>query len=326
MINLEEIARKLDKILNGIDTEIPAGLSSPVTDEYFFMVYSEGLYLSTLADMRNGERKNFIPVIVGAYGGENNPVENLGEQDRNVLVQVLFPVRFKENMYELENYLFQCFVGRLLTVGSQKCVCNTSPAQFGELQDFSFNEFNQWVATNYKRPLDKTETYMSMTLNLYLSTANGVGSAGGFVYGNSYTTKLKLYTSDDFLTSYEENNPIFIQTNPTASLSPASQQILGDVYSRGMPMSAAYSRQLTLYVKASSFYAALIEAYLNRSYQDFILEIKDDYGFTVSGFTTAETTGKLYFISDLVINNNKGELMTIVLGLADYIEDAPSGD
>ena len=324
MINLEEIARKLDKILNGTDSDIPNVLPSPVTNEYFFMVFSEGLYLSSIADMRNGERKNFIPVIVGAYGGENNPVEGLGEQDRNVLIQILFPVRFKENMYELENYLFQCFVGRMITVGNQKCVCNTSPAQYNELQDFSFSEFNKWVETTYKMPLDKTETYMAMNITLYLSTANGVGSNGGFVFGNSYTIKLKLYTNNSFVTSYTEDSPIFIQSTPTANLSPASQQILGYSYARGMPQTAAYAKQFTLYVKQSNFYAKLIDAYLGRNYQDLILCVKEDYGFTLDGFVTAETNYKAYYISDIVINNRKGELMTIVLTLGDSLDNAPS--
>ena len=325
MINLEEIARKLDKILNGIDTEIPTGLPSPVTENYFFMVFSEGLYLSTIADMRAGERKNFIPVVVGAYGGENNPVEGLNEQDRNALIQILFPVRFKEQMYELENYLAECFVGRLLTFGNQKCVCNISPAQYGELQDFSFTEFNEWVEHSYKKPLDKTETYMSMTVNLYLSTAKGVGSEGGFVYGNSFTTKLKLYTSDSLSTYYEEEAPVFIQATPTANAAPASQHILGEDYARGMPQSTAYSKQITLYVKQNSFYAALIDAYINRKYQTYLLGLKDNYGFSVSGFTTSETTEKLYYISDIIVNANKGQLMTIILTLGDYLEDVPSG-
>lgn len=325
MINLEEIARKLDKILNGIDSEIPTGLPSPVTDNYFFMVFSEGLYLSTVADTRAGVRKNFIPVVVGAYGGENNPVEGLAEQDRNALIQVLFPVRFKEQMYELENYLAQCFVGRLLTIGSQKCICNVSPAQYGELQDFSFNEFNQWVETNYKMPLDKTETYMSMTLNLYLSTAKDVGSNGGFVYGNSFKTKIKLYTDDTFQTVYEEDSPVFIQATPTTNSAPASQHILGEDYARGMPESTSYAKQITLYVKQTSFYAALIQAYIQRKYQTFIVGLRDDFGFTVQGFDTSESTQKLYYISDLIVNVNKGELMTVVLTLADYLEDAPSG-
>ena len=322
MINLEEIAKKLDSMLNGIDTDVPSGVVRPV--DYLFCVFSEGLYLSSIADMRNGERKNFIPVIVGAYGGENNPVEGLGEQDRNVLIQILFPVRFKYKMYEFENYIFQCFVGRLITVGNQKCVCNTSPAQYNELQDFSFSEFNKWVETTYKMPLDKTETYMAMNITLYLSTANGVGSANGFLYGNSYTTKLKLYTSNDFLTSYSEDAPIFIQATPTANIAPASQHILGDDYARGMAESTAYSRQITLYAKQSSFYAALVDAYINRKYQNYLLGIKDDYGFTVDGFTTSETTEKIYYISNLIVNANKGQLMTIIITLADSLEDAPT--
>ena len=324
MINLEAIAKKLDKILNGIDTDIPTGLVSPVTDEYFFMVFSEGLYLSTIADMRNGERKNFLPVVVGAYGGENNPVEGLGEQDRNVLIQILFPVRYKEKMYALEDYLFQCLVGRMITVGNQKCVCNISPAQYNELQDFSFAEFNHWVETTYKKPIDKTETYMAMNITFYLSTANGVGSNGGFVYGNSYKTSLKIYPSESLIYSYDDDEPIFVQTNPTVDISPASQQILGDSYARGMPQSAAYSRQITLYVKQTSFYAFLVQSYLTRTYQDLILQVKDDYGFSVTGFTTAESTGKMYYISNITINANKGAPMTMTLTLADHLRDAPT--
>ena len=320
MINLEEIARKLDKILNGTDSDIPLGLASPVTDEYFFAVFSEGLYLTSIADMRNGNRKNFIPVVVGAYGGENNPVEGLGEQDRNVLIQVLFPVRFKENMFELENYLFQCFVGRLITINEQKCVCNTSPAQFSELMDFSFNEFNNWVETSYKVPLDKTEVYMAMNITLYLSTAKGVGSAGGFIYGNSYTTKLRLYDSDAFDNYVDEDNPIFVQCNPTVSLSPASQQILGDSFAKGVPQSAAYSRQITLYCKDTNFYAILIAKYLARSYQSAILAVKDSYSLKTTDYVIAETNYKNYYISDMIINNAKGQLMTIVLTLTDYIQ------
>ena len=30
---------------------------------------------------------------------------------------------------------------------------------------------------------------------------------------------------------------------------------------------------------------------------------------------------KLYYISDIIINANKGELMTVVLTLADYLDD-----
>lgn len=322
MINLETIAKKLDDVLNGIDTDIPNGLVNPVTNDAFFKVFSEGLYLSTIADYNVG--KNFFPVIVGAYGGENNPVEGLGEQDRNVLMQILFPVRFKEQFYELEDYLDQVFVGRLLTFGSQKAVCNLSPAQFNELQDFSFNEFNKWVETTYKQPLDRTETYMAMNITLYLSTAKNVGIEGGFIYGNSYHTELRFYYDDTFDNYSEDKNPIFVQANPTTNISPASQQILEENYARGMPQSAAYSRQITLYCKTTEFYAVLINKYLNRQYQNIIFEIKDSYDFNVSGISTVESTPKLYYVSDIIINASKGELMTITLTLADYLEDAPS--
>lgn len=316
MINLEAIAKKLDKILNGIDADIPTGLLSPVTDEYSFMVYSEGLYLSTIADNRSG--KNFLPVIIGAYGGENNPIEGLGEQDRNVLVQILFPVKFKEKMYMLEEYLFACLVGRMITIGEQLCVCNTSPAQFSELQDFSFVEFNEWVENTYKMPSDTTETYMAMNITLYISTAKDVGSDGGFVYGNAFTTKLRCYiSSSEYI---EENSPIFAEATPTGNFSPASQQVLGENYAKGLPQSSAYAKQITLYVKRTIFYATLISKYLSRSYQDTIIAMKDSFDFGASYSSTKESDYKKYYISDIVLPISKGKLLTITLTLSDILE------
>ena len=88
-----------------------------------------------------------------------------------------------------------------------------------------------------------------------------------------------------------------------------------------MPQSAAYTRQITLYVKNTAFYACLVEAYINRTYQTLVFGVKDDYGLTVSGFDVSESEEKLYYISDIIINANKGDLMTVVLTLADYLDD-----
>ena len=323
MINLETMAKKIDSILNGTDPEIPNGLVSIANDNFFFKVFSEGLYLSENYDSNSG--KNFIPVIVGAYGGENNPVADLGEQDRNVLIQILFPVRFKTDMYDLEEYLDTVIVGKELTFGTQKAICNISPAQYGELQDFDFVEFSKWVENIYLQPIEKMETYMSMTLTLYISTAKKVGG-DGFVYGNSYTTSVKVGTTltnhSISGTYYEDKNPIFVGTGDTLSNSPASQQLLGDTFAKGLPITSGYGKQITLYVKNDSLYVFLVKRLHNRTFNDLIFELSEDTGLTeiVSDVVTPITFTHLYYVTDMILNINKGQLMTLTLTLADYLE------
>lgn len=313
-MNLEIIARKLNNILNGTDTEIPSGLVSPVTDNYFFRVFSQGLYLSEIDDMNSG--KNFIPVVVGAYGGENNPVPELGEEDRNVTIQFLFPVRFKERMYDIEsNFLIPTFVGKLLTFGSQKAVCNLSPAQFGELQDFSFEEFNSWVINNYKMPVDKVETYMSMEIVLYLSTAKNAGETNGFVYGNTLSQSISIKLADAQTPFFTDDSPIFVGMEDNASVSPASQQLLGENSAKGFGQSTAYVEQINFYFKANTSYITLLENYKNRKVQEMIISLTDTYALPIN-----KSFARSYYIANMSINFSKGSLVVVSISLGDLLE------
>lgn len=317
-MNLETIARKLDKILNGIDTEIPTGLVSPVTDKYFFHVFSQGLYLSEINNMNSG--KNFIPVVVGAYGGENNPVPDLGEKDRNVTIQLLFPVRFKEQMYDLEDYLDTVIVGKLLTFGSQKAVCNLSPAQFGELQDFSFDEFNRWVTNNYKRPLSKLETYMSMEIVLYLSTAKNSGELNGFVYGNTLSQSISIKLVGAESAFFTDDSPVFVSMEDNASVSPASQQLLGESSAKGLGQSTAYVEQVNFYFKANASYTKLLEHYKDRKVQDMIITLTDTYTLPNTDNQFPGSFARSYYISNITINFVKGALVVVSIALGDFLE------
>ena len=316
MINLETMANKIDNILNGTDAEIPSGLTSPANDNYFFKVFSEGLYLSKVFDMNR--KKNFIPVIVGAYGGENNAIEGLNEQDRNVMIQILFPVRFKQEMYLLEEYLDEVFVGRELTFGTQKAVCNVSPAQYGELQDFDFNQFNAWVENNYLQPIEKMETYMAMSITLYISTAKNVGNEGGFVYGNSYTFSFSIGTkvNGEFSASMTDSSPVFVDQADGSSSQPQSQQLLGEKYSKGIGMATSYSKTIEVYVKNNADYIWLINKYLDRDLQGLMVQVVETYNIG----TTNPTRTALYYLTDVSLVKTKGELMSVTLSLGDLLE------
>lgn len=317
MINLEIIAETVDTFLNGTNIEIPSGLISPTNKDFYFKVYSEGLYLSNVADM--GKGKNFIPVIVGAYGGENNPVEGLGEQDRNVMIQLLFPVRLKQVMYALEDYLDAIFVGRELTFGTQKAVCNLSPAQYNELQDFDLNQFQEWVETTYKVKTEIMDTYMVMSITLYLSTAKNVGNEGGFVYGNSYTFNFSIGSKNadnEFVAGMSDSSPVFVDQADGSSSQPESQQLLGQKYSKLINKATSYSKTIEVYVKNNADYVWLINKFLDRDLQDLIVQVVETYGIG----ETNPTRTSYYALNDVSLVKTKGELMSITLSLGDLLE------
>lgn len=316
MINLETMAQKINNVLNGTDPEIPSGLVSPANEHYFFRTFSEGLFLSEVADMNTG--KNFIPVVVGAYGGENNPVAGLGEQDRNVLIQILFPVRFKEHMYLLEDYLDEVFVGKLLTFGSQKAVCNLSPAQFSELQDFNFHEFSQWVENIYLKKLDVNEVYMAMTITLYISTAKNVGNTDGFVYGNSYSFSFSIGSKIGgvYTPSMTDSAPVFVDQADGSSTQISSQQLLGDKYSKGVGLATSYNKTIEVYVKNNDGYTWLINKFLAREIQGLMVQVVETYGIG----TTNPTKTAYYCLNDVSLVKTKGELMSVTLTLGDLLE------
>ena len=316
MINLEIIAQTIDTFLNGTNIEIPSGLVSPTNDDFYFKVYSEGLYLSKVNNMGRG--KNFIPVVVGAYGGENNPVEGLGEQDRNVMIQLLFPVKLKQIMFALEDYLDAVFVGRELTFGTQKAVCNLSPAQYGELQDVDLNQFQEWVETTYKQPIEIMETYMAMNITLYLSTAKNVGNEGGFVYGNSYTFNFSIGSkvNGEFVASMTDSAPVFVDQADGSSSQPESQQLLGEKYSKLINKATSYSKTIEVYVKNDANYEWLIQKYLDRDLQGLMVQVVETYNLG----TTNPTKTAYYALNDVSLVKTKGELMSITLSLGDLLE------
>lgn len=181
MILLEDVCSKLENILNGIDEESP--MVSPVNENYYFKVYTEGLRLKENSNRKVG--KNFIPVIVGVLNGEYNPVPYMEETDYNIQVQLLYPVRFKKDFYELNTFLANTFVGKIKNYGTQKALSNISVAQYGELQEVNLRGFQKWIENTYQETIDVQETYMTMLFTIYLTTAKNLNDENGVMLGNS---------------------------------------------------------------------------------------------------------------------------------------------
>ena len=227
MINLPQVAKKLEDILNGVDTETIANTRNV---DYEFVVATEGFHLDKIYDKET--KKNFIPVFISSMGGEYNPIKGLKQADYNIPVVIYFPVSFKNDFFELNEYLVDCFVGAMLTYGTTKCLSNISIAQYGELEEYDvLKRFREWVETTYNKPLEVMEVWMSMSFNLYLSS---LGS--DFKYGNDGAISLTYGQNTD-------SNVVFDDFSLQGMSEPANQQLLDATTpeSSGLPQNTAYS-------------------------------------------------------------------------------------
>lgn len=319
MITLEQISTKLDNILNGVDEET-SSLVSPANEKYFFKVATEGLSFTNQNDMISG--KNFIPVFVSSFGGEFNPVKGLGEANLSIQVQFYYQAELKNDFYKITEFLIDVFVGNLLTFDTQKAVCNIEPPTYGELQTNDITKFKDWVTSTYKQPIKVSSVYMTMTMILHISTAKDIGLAGGFMYGNSFTTSLSLKTSGESV--YDETNPVFASNIELVTSTPSAEQILGTNSIVSLPLNTAYTKQLPLYVKNTPFYLNIFKEHFDRNLQNCILTITDTLSFKILNGGVEETqtitrdSGK-YCISNVSISFTKGTLLVVTLTLSDRI-------
>ena len=217
MINLSEVCSYISDLLNSN--------ANPV--DFLYDVQAVGYHADTVYDKEKG--KNLIRVFVSTFGGEFNPVPNLGQATYTIPVTFYFPVRFKENFFALDGYLHHELVGK--SISSFNAVSNLSIATYGEIQDLDFKEFKAWADNLYKKPIEVMEKYMSMTVNLYLTTISYK-----YKFGNAATAK--LYFTANKVTFYNELMPeglrtfYGISTGITKIVSAVEYQqvIIGDSY------------------------------------------------------------------------------------------------
>ena len=243
MIVLPEVAAKLQEILN----------QSPFNAEFEFKVETPGFHLDSIADQKN--KRNFIPVFISSMGGTINPVPILKQTEGTIPVAFYFPVRFKNVMFLLNDYLHEQFVGKTLDWGeiSGSILSNISLPRYGEIQNLDLQQFRKWVDANFQRPIEIMEPYISMEISIYLSA---VGDE--FIWGNNVKiSRLEVYYKGESI--FVDEEPVCIDRADLASSEPAAQQCFGETHSTGFGANAAYTKQLPLIIKNNNSYYNLLE-------------------------------------------------------------------
>lgn len=228
MMILSEIAEKLEAILNDSD--------NPVAFQY--KVEAQGFHIDHIINKDVGT--NFIPVFVASMGGQFNAVPDLKQGTYVIPITFYFPVRFKDEIFKLGDYLVATFVGKYINYGTYSgyAISNLSVPTYGEIQDLDLDQFQEWVENIYQNRVGrKNEPFMSMSINLYLTDA-----AEGFIFGNSVDAHLVYKGSS--------HPVVFASSSIQSSAQSNSQQELGaeTPEAEGLPFGTAYGMGFTAYV------------------------------------------------------------------------------
>ena len=235
MIILKEVAEKLEAILNGSDEEVTA--ANPT--DFTYKVETEGFHIDHIE--KKEKDGNFIPVFISSLGGQFNPVKGLKQGSYSFPIQFYFPVRFKDDLFALGDFLVDVFVGTILNYGdiSGKAVSNISAPQFGEIQDLDLKQFERWATEIYKKPIEVMEPYLSMNITLFLSNA-----APGLIYGNDVKVDFSFtYGENAYSLSDVDWDGASLQSNAQAQSEQEEETNEAD----GLPFGTAYGSSFKIY-------------------------------------------------------------------------------
>lgn len=318
MIILTEVAKKIQDILNGTDSET-SHLSNPT--DFEFVVNTEGFHIDSIASAEN--KRNFIPVFISSMGGQFNPVKGLKQGSYSIPIVFYYPVRFKDNFFALGDFLVDVFVGTILNYGtvSGKAVSNISVPQFGEIQDLDFVQFKKWVSDTYSRPIDYNELYLTMNITLYLSNA-----ASGLIYGNDIKTSFSFTYGE---TTYTDEEVRFDSASIQSNSQTQSEQEEGTNEADSIPFGTSYASSFKLFpnleTKATEstnetpiyFYKELLKIWLNGNIQAVRCKIK---------FKIANDDDLVYerdcFIQSITAPIEIGQLFSITLSFSKVASEA----
>lgn len=291
MITIKNIATELEDILNGTSANVPESATRPF--EGLFAVRTEGYHLDNVTDYQTG--KNFFPVFLGEPTGEFNPIAGLEQMDMEIPVSIYFPVRFKDKMLDMQEFLANIFIGRAigfnLTDGKygQYAVCNISIPELGEITDMDVDQFgnsvlkglNEFIEEQYKMPVNTAEPWICLTFSLYLTTMKNALSTenGATLYGNAYEVSC---TYQDW-TETMETDGITISFGAQTESQQGFELETGtaDTQSKSYATTNATSFTFEAPIKRTAFWFQIMHALLQGKLKpnDFELHItlKDEY-------------------------------------------------
>lgn len=310
MILLNEIATKLENILNGVDSQITA--TRP--NNYNFRVKTFGDMMDSIAD--NTLKENVIPVFLNQMSGEFEPIPVIESATYQVPITIYIPANQKENFYAWCNFLATAFVGTILNYGtnSGSCLSNIDAPTFTALDTNNFKQFKEWIASVYSISTGITSYWFSIDFTLHLSTAYGTFQENGFIFGNQIKHTLSYVYNG---TTYTENL-ILTESNRTLNTQIASQQLLTSTDSQitTFVTNSAFGNGITIYLRNNTFWQQFLQLYSAGNTQNLNMTYTKDY--YLNGFSEQPTLTATYscVLTQGSLNEDMGDLISVSFTLA----------
>lgn len=297
-IQITDLASWFENLLNNGEN---------VPSDLYFKVAIDGFHLDNVLDKSEG--KNFIPIFLRQTGGKYEPIEGVPKYDASYEFTFYFPVRFREQFYALNNWLVKKIVGQLHAVdeyGETPLLLTMDSATFGEINTIDLTQFKDWVETTYQKPINVSENFMSMTINLYCSYVNGF-------WGNDLSN-ITLVLTHKTTSVIKTLNYKWLQNSFSINNTPSSQQLLGvDKYAKNIVNITANTYSFKLLLNDAELLRMFFDNQLNDYTYELQFECLSKYGVSTINFD------KKVLLLDAQPNIAYGEPITMTLTFGDTI-------
>ena len=312
MIEINELATKLSKILNGLDDET-SSIFNPATS-FDFVVKTYGTHLDTIAD-RNLNH-NVIPVYIANFSGSVQPIPNLREEDASYDIYMYFPLRFKDTFFRMGNFLIDCFAGKMINFGEESgtAITNLNSPTLADIQQAEFSQFADFINENYDLPISRTELWGVMTFSLYFHQVANLGKTNGFIVGNQVKHEMSFTYGEK---TYKENLVIVSGARNLVG-DTISEQRINQLQTSGIAKNTSYIDSVQAYARDNEFWRKFIELYERGILQN----MEFDYSKVYSLSRRMKFTKKAY-LSECPTSDALGETKTFTFT---FIKPIGSGD
>ena len=301
MFNYINIATKIGNILNGTDAETIA-ITRPV--DYIFEVKCYGDFLKNIGDQT--AKKNTIPVYISNIQGNYDALPDFASGECVVPIYFYFPYTMRNNILAFQEFLENCFIGKILNFVDDYCICNIEPLNFANIENESFVEFKSWITEqNYGVQVETTRHWIQCVLNLHLSASKGLYSTNGAILGNQIKTNISFVYND---TTYSEDL-VDVNSGDVMELTINGQQILTGNGNTTTSLATANTNSLTFraYLRNNAFWKKIIELKNSGGLQNLTFSITKSW-YLDSNTTSAITESfSSMLLTQCALSINKGE-------------------
>lgn len=267
MTEIGEFVSKLESYLNDDSSGSGRPSSSYGGHPLYFSVRSPSLPFSDSSAGSNVADGSFVvPVMVSQSSpGSYDPYPGIGLFSMSYSVSVIFPLGAYQDILLFFGWLASGFVGRIIDFGpsSGNVCCNIGTPTIGQMQYLETVEFMaeaRAVSDVFGPKRTISREWASLNFEFYMSGSDGMGKAGGLIYGNAYEVSISIPSL-----SVSSGRLLMVAPSDSKVGNTYEQQSLGSLRQKGLETNSAYGSVHTVLMQDTPFWKAVVNAFFGMS-------------------------------------------------------------